>query len=164
MQQKNFAVILLGANIGDKEAMFAIVKKHLIENVGDCIRESAIYSSKPWGFEAQDDFINQLLVVETEFSAVDTLLRCQAIEKKCGRERHEGIGYESRVIDIDLLYFNNDIIDSEQLTIPHPLLHKRRFALEPLCEIIPEYVHPILLKTNRQLLDECEDKGEVVRK
>jgi 2-amino-4-hydroxy-6-hydroxymethyldihydropteridine diphosphokinase len=68
------------------------------------------------------------------------------------------------VIDIDLLYFNNDIIDSEQLTIPHPLLHKRRFALEPLCEIIPEYVHPILLKTNRQLLDECEDKGEVVRK
>lgn len=164
MQQKNFAVILLGANIGDKEAMFKLVKKHLTENVGDCIRESAIYSSKPWGFEAQDDFINQLLVVETEFSAVDTLLRCQAIEKKCRRERHEGAGYESRVIDIDLLYFNNDIIDSEQLTIPHPLLHKRRFALEPLCEIIPEYVHPILLKTNRQLLDECEDKGEVVRK
>ena len=164
MQQKNFAVILLGANIGDKEAMFKLVKKHLTENVGDCIRESAIYSSKPWGFEAQDDFINQLLVVETEFSAVDTLLRCQAIEKKCGRKRHEGAGYESRVIDIDLLYFNNDIIDSEQLTIPHPLLHKRRFALEPLCEIIPEYVHPILLKTNRQLLDECEDKGEVVRK
>ena len=161
MAQKNFAVILLGANLGDKKQMFAQVETHITDNIGNCIKKSALYSSKAWGFESNDLFYNQVLIVETEYSAHDTLLRCQAIENKCGRVRHEQAGYESRTIDIDILYFNNDIIETDDLTIPHPLLHKRKFALVPLCEVLPEYIHPILLTSNKNLLANCEDEGLV---
>ena len=161
MAQKNFAVILLGANLGDKKQMFAQVETHITDNIGNCIKKSALYSSKAWGFESDDLFYNQVLIVETEYSAHDTLLRCQAIENKCGRVRHEQAGYESRTIDIDILYFNNDIIETDDLTIPHPLLHKRKFALVPLCEVLPEYIHPILLTSNKNLLANCEDEGLV---
>ena len=161
MSQKNFAVILLGANLGDKKQMFAQVETHITDNIGYCIKKSALYSSKAWGFESDDLFYNQVLIVETEYSAHDTLLRCQAIENKCGRVRHEQAGYESRTIDIDILYFNNDIIETDDLTIPHPLLHKRKFALVPLCEVLPEYIHPILLTSNKNLLANCEDEGLV---
>ncbi len=163
MSQKNFAVILLGANLGDKKQMFAQVETHITDNIGNCIKKSALYSSKAWGFESDDLFYNQVLIVETEYSAHDTLLRCQAIENKCGRVRHEQAGYESRTIDIDILYFNNDIIETDDLTIPHPLLHKRKFALVPLCEVLPEYIHPILLTSNKNLLANCEDEGTVER-
>lgn len=161
MAQTNFAVLLLGANLGDKKKMFANVEKHITDHIGNCIKKSAIYSSKAWGFDSNDEFYNQVLIVETEYSAHDTLLRCQAIENKCGRVRHENAGYESRTIDIDILYFNNDIIDTEDLTIPHPLLHKRRFTLVPLCEVLPEYVHPILLTSNKSLLENCDDDSTV---
>lgn len=161
MSQKNFAVILLGANLGDKKQMFAQVETHITDNIGNCIKKSALYSSKAWGFESDDLFYNQVLIVETEYSAHDTLLRCQAVENKCGRVRHEQAGYESRTIDIDILYFNNDIIETDDLTIPHPLLHKRKFALVPLCEVLPEYIHPILLTSNKNLLANCEDEGLV---
>ena len=161
MAQKNFAVILLGANLGDKKKMFAQVETHITDNIGNCIKKSALYSSKAWGFESDNLFYNQVLIVETEYSAHDTLLRCQAIENKCGRVRHEQAGYESRTIDIDILYFNNDIIETDDLTIPHPLLHKRKFALVPLCEVLPEYIHPILLTSNKTLLANCEDEGSV---
>lgn len=163
MSQKNFAVILLGANLGDKKQMFAQVETHITDNIGNCIKKSALYSSKAWGFESDDLFYNQVLIVETEYSAHDTLLRCQAIENKCGRVRHEQAGYESRTIDIDILYFNNDIIETDDLTIPHPMLHKRKFALVPLCEVLPEYIHPILLTSNKNLLANCEDEGTVER-
>lgn len=159
MSQKNFLVILLGANIGDKKAMFETVEQHLTQHVGECIKKSAIYTSKSWGFESEDEFWNQIMIVKTEYSAYDALLRCQAIENKCGRVRHTGKGYESRTIDIDILYFNSDIIETDDLTIPHPLLHVRRFTLVPLCEVLPDYVHPILMKTNAQLLEECPDTG-----
>ena len=153
---KNSVVILLGANLGDKEAMFAQVEKHIDENIGEITCKSKIYESKPWGFESEHNFINQVLVVDTDFSAHDVLLRCQAIENKCGRVRHENAGYESRTIDIDILYYNNDIVDTEDLVVPHPLLHKRRFTLVPLVEVLPDYVHPIFLKSNAQLLEELK--------
>ena len=161
MSQKNFVVILLGANLGDKRKMFSTVETYIEQHIGNCIKKSALYASKAWGFESDDEFYNQALIVETEFSAHDTLLRCQAIENKCGRVRHEQTGYESRTIDIDLLYYNYDIVDYDDLVIPHPLLHKRRFALVPLCEIIPEYIHPILQKSNNTLLGECTDESIV---
>lgn len=161
MSQKNFVVILLGANLGDKLTTFSNVENHINQNIGDCVQKSSVYRSKAWGFESNDEFYNQVLVVETEFSAHDTLLRCQAIENKCGRVRHENTGYESRTIDIDILYFNNDIVDTDNLVIPHPLMHKRRFTLMPLCEILPNYIHPIFMKSNKTLLEECDDSGLV---
>ncbi len=162
-QTKNEVVILLGANLGDKKAMFSEVKTYIAQHVGDCTKESGIYASTAWGFASDNEFYNQVLVVETEFSAHDVLLRCQAIENKCGRTREKANEYEDRPIDIDLLYFNHDIVDTDDLVIPHPLLQERRFTLEPLCEILPDYVHPIYLKTNAQLLKECTDKGIVTR-
>lgn len=163
MEQKNLVVILLGANLGEKEKMFSQVAEYIQQNVGECVKKSSLYVSKAWGFESSQEFLNQVLMVETEFTAIETLFRCQAIEHKCGRVRHENAGYEDRPIDIDLLYFNNDIVDLENLTIPHPLLHKRRFTLLPLCEILPDYVHPIFMKTNTTLLQECEDTSIVSR-
>lgn len=157
----NFAVILLGANLGDKQAMFAQVEEMLSQHVGSIVQKSSYYQSGAWGFESNDLFLNQIIVVQTEFSAHDTLLRCQAIESKCGRTRSKIAGYESRLIDIDILYFNNDIVESDDLTIPHPLIQQRRFALVPLVEVLPEYIHPILMKSNAQLLAECPDKGFV---
>lgn len=157
----NFAVILLGANLGDKQAMFARVEEMLEQHIGTIVKKSSYYKSPAWGFESNDSFLNQIIVIETEFSAHDTLLRCQAIESKCGRTRSQNNGYESRVIDIDILYFNNDIIDSDDLIIPHPLLQQRRFALMPLVEVLPEYVHPILMKSNLQLLEDCIDNSLV---
>lgn len=162
-QTKNEVVILLGANLGDKKAMFSQVKTYITEHIGDCQKESAIYASKAWGFVSDSEFYNQVIVIETDFSAQDVLLRCQAIEKRCGRIREKDNEYEDRAIDIDLLYFNNDIVDTDNLVIPHPLLQERRFTLEPLCEILPDYVHPIYIKTNAQLLKECVDKGIVTR-
>ncbi|MCQ2608131.1 MAG: 2-amino-4-hydroxy-6-hydroxymethyldihydropteridine diphosphokinase [Bacteroidales bacterium] len=163
MGQKNLVVILLGANLGDKKEMFRIVEDLLEQHVGECVNKSSIYSSQAWGFDSPQEFYNQVLVIETEFPAHETLLRCQAIEKKCGRTRHANAGYEDRVIDIDILYFNNDIIDTDDLVVPHPLLHQRRFTMEPLCEVLPNYVHPILIQTNEQLLRSCIDKNEVHR-
>lgn len=157
----NFAVILLGANLGDKQAMFVQVEEMLSQHIGTIVKKSSYYQSNAWGFESNDKFLNQIIVVETEFSAHDTLLRCQAIETKCGRTRSQKSGYESRVIDIDILYFNNDIVDSDDLIIPHPLLQQRRFALMPLVEVLPEYIHPILMKSNSQLLDDCPDDSFV---
>lgn len=162
-QTKNEVVILLGANLGDKKAMFSQVETYITQHIGDCIKKSAIYASKAWGYQSNNEFYNQVLVVETEYSAHDVLLRCQAIENKCGRVHHEKAEYEDRPIDIDILYYNNDIVDTDDLVIPHPLLQERRFTLEPLCEILPDYVHPIYLKTNAQLLKECTDKGIVTR-
>lgn len=160
MGQKNLVVILLGANLGDKKQTFLTVEELLNQHIGDCVNKSSIYSSQAWGFESPQEFYNQVLVYETEFPAHETLLRCQAIENKCGRVRHENAGYEDRTIDIDILYFNNDIIDSDDLVVPHPLLHKRRFTMEPLCEVLPNYVHPILLQTNEKLLQTCLDPNE----
>lgn len=157
----NFAVILLGANLGDKQSMFVQVAEMLSQHIGTIVKKSSYYQSSAWGFESEDKFLNQVVVVETEFSAHDTLLRCQAIETKCGRTRSLKSGYESRVIDIDILYFNNDIVDSEDLVIPHPLLQQRRFALMPLVEVLPEYIHPILMKPNSQLLYDCPDDSFV---
>ena len=162
-QTKNEVVILLGANLGDRKAMFSQVKTYITEHIGDRLKESAIYASKAWGFASNNEFYNQVIVVETEFSAHDVLLRCQAIENHCGRTREKGNEYEDRTIDIDLLYFNNDIVDTDDLIVPHPFLQERRFTLEPLCEIMPDYVHPIFLKTNAQMLKECRDKGNVTR-
>lgn len=121
---------------------------------GMLVERSSSYVTEPWGFEAEEWFLNALLVVETELEPdvlMDTLL---GIEADLGRVRHpEQPGYQSRTIDLDILYYGDRVVNTEKVTIPHPLLHLRAFALEPLCEVIPDFLHPVFNLSQTQLLE-----------
>lgn len=153
------AALLLGTNLGKREEILETAKKRIETSAGKIIKVSAIYSTAPWGIEDQPDFLNQVLLIETELKPELLLQTLQPIEHEAGRIRKEKWG--PRLLDIDILYFDNEIIDLPHLKIPHPFMAERRFTLVPLAEISPEWIHPVLQKNVMQLLDECPDKGEV---
>ena len=153
--------LLLGANLGDRAATLQRALEAMLVEVGPILRQSSIYETAAWGITDQPSFLNQVLSVLTVLPPDEILVRINAIEQRLGRVRHEKWG--SRVIDIDILYVDNQIIQTESLTVPHLFLHERRFTLVPLVEIAPDYVHPLLQKTNQELLDLCPDVSEVKR-
>lgn len=155
--------ILLGSNLGNRQLLVNQACKMIEERCGKIVARSRLYESEPWGFKSEHWFLNQVVEINTSLTPdelMDTLL---AIEKELGRDRstpHEG--YVSRPMDLDILYWNDGLIaDNQHVIVPHPRLHLRRFTLLPLCDVAPDYVHPILKKTNRQLLDECDDCGKI---
>lgn len=154
--------LLLGADIGDKRATFAKAKQLIGERLGGIVRESSLYESEAWGFESSTTFLNQVVEVETDLPPLELLGGIQKIEAELGRTR-SGNGYESRFIDIDILFYDSLILDTPSLTIPHPHLHKRMFTLEPLNELMPDFFHPTLHKTIADLKTECTDMGVVKR-
>ena len=150
------AVLLLGCNIGDRIDYLNKAVIELKNEVGAITKMSSVYESEPWGFECEISFLNQVVIVETQ-SLPETLLKqTQNIETKLGRRRSKK-GYEARTMDIDILFYEDMILDTNSLRIPHPEIHNRRFTLLPLCEILPLKEHPILKKTLKMLLMECED-------
>jgi len=154
--------VLLGSNLGDRELLVNQASKMIGERCGKIVAKSRLYESEPWGFKSEHWFLNQVVKVETAFSPDALMEVLLEIEKELGRDRsvpHEG--YVSRPMDLDILYFGNEIIDTQMVKAPHPHLHERRFTLLPLCDIAPDYVHPVMKKTNLQLLDECQDAGKV---
>jgi len=154
--------VLLGSNLGDRELLVNQASKMIGERCGKIVAKSRLYESEPWGFKSEHWFLNQVVKVETAFSPDALMEVLLEIEKELGRDRsvpHEG--YVSRPMDLDILYFGNEIIDTQMVNAPHPHLHERRFTLLPLCDIAPDYVHPVMKKTNLQLLDECQDAGKV---
>ena len=154
--------VLLGSNLGDRELLVNQASKMIGERCGKIVAKSRLYESEPWGFKSEHWFLNQVVKVETALSPDDLMKELLEIEKELGRDRsvpHEG--YVSRPMDLDILYFGNEIIDTQMVKAPHPRLHERRFTLLPLCDIAPDYVHPAMKKTNLQLLDECQDAGKV---
>ncbi len=151
-----------GGNIGNKHDNFDKVYTFIKNELGTIVKSSAVYETPPWGFEAMEKFWNTVLIIETELSATELLSKINNIENRFGRTR-DGVNYKSREMDIDILYFNDEIINTENLTIPHPLLHKRLFVLVPLAEIAPKFVHPVLKLTSFEMLNNCEDKS-VIRK
>jgi len=124
--------------------------------VGALVKKSSVYESKPWGFRAESAFLNQVIVVNSNKSPDEVLDELLSIERKMGRTR-VGKGYSSRIIDIDILYYNDELINQENLVIPHPRMHIRRFTLLPLVELAPGFIHPLLNKTNKELLNDCDD-------
>lgn len=155
--------VLLGSNLGDRELLVNQACKMMGERCGEIVAKSRLYESEPWGFKSEHWFLNQVVELVTSMSPDALMDALLAIEKELGRDRitpHEG--YVSRPIDLDILYWGDGlIVDNQHVIVPHPRLHQRRFTLLPLCDIVPDYVHPIMKKTNRQLLDECHDSGIV---
>ncbi len=151
----NEAYLLTGGNMGDRTAYLQQAAKLMEENCGEITRHSSIYKTAAWGFTAQADFYNQVLLLRTELSAEDLMQTVLRIEEEMGRKRLTKMG--PRIIDIDILFFNDEVVRVPFLTIPHPHLHERRFTLIPLAEIAPHKVHPVLHQTIEQLLDKCAD-------
>lgn len=143
----------LGTNLGDKEQNLRLAAQNIEERIGKVISLSAFYATAPWGFISQNTFLNAALCAETTLAPMEILRITQEIERRMGRARKSTDGvYSDRLIDIDLLLcFAADgtpiLLDTPELTLPHPLMHERRFVLEPLAEIAPEVVHPLLGKT-----------------
>jgi 2-amino-4-hydroxy-6-hydroxymethyldihydropteridine diphosphokinase len=159
-KRMNTIFLLLGSNLLDRLLMLNRAQEQIQNLVGKIKAKSKIYESVPWGFEAQTSFLNQILVIETEFNPMEILEQIKFVERDLGRVRTSE-NYESRTIDIDILFYNDEIIALPELIIPHPQLHKRRFTLVPLAEIAPEFIHPVIKKTIQDLLKDCEDMSAV---
>jgi len=159
----NHVWLLLGANLGNELQLFSQAIAAIESQIGVCVAQSYVYTSPPWGFSHANKFYNQALEVKTELSAESVLQACLLIEQDLGRTRKFNSGYQARIIDIDIVYYNSSIVDLEYLHIPHSLMHTRKFTLVPLSDIAPEYMHPILHKTTLQLLAECVDDATVTR-
>lgn len=155
------AYLLLGSNEGNREKWLRDAIIRIATSCGTIVRMSSIYSTAAWGLEDQPDFLNMALAIDTGLSPTDLLTAIQQIEKDLGRQRD--VKWGQRTLDIDILFYDNKVVDLPNLKIPHPELVNRRFALEPLCEIAPTYVHPAVNKTVGLLLDECSDKLEVTK-
>lgn len=148
--------LLLGGNLGDKRKVFSDARGLLSQRLGLITSQSAIYETEPWGFESTDLFWNQVLEIDTALSPEEILRLTQQTELDLGRVRKEN-QYDSRILDIDILFYGDQRIETENLVIPHPRLQERKFALMPLCEIAPDLMHPLFLKSIRQLLEQCTD-------
>ena len=154
--------ILFGSNQGDKERLLEKACQLLQERCGLLVERSSTYLSEPWGFETDAWFLNALLVVETELEPDALMDALMDIETLLGRKRKAATkGYADRPIDLDILYYGDQVIQTTKVTAPHPRLHLRRFALIPLCEIIPDFLHPVFNQSQQQLLDRCTDASIV---
>ena len=158
----NKTYLLLGSNMGNSRQQLGNAHKHIEKNIGTITRSSSLYKTAAWGKTDQPDFWNQVVIVETVLAARETMKAILDIEKKMGRLRTEKNA--PRNIDIDILLFNKDIIESSSLSVPHPQLQNRRFALVPLNELSPNLLHPVSLKTIHQLLRVCPDNLAVKKK
>jgi len=147
--------LLLGSNLGNRRKYIASAISEIESKLGSITKSSSLYQTASWGKHDQPDFLNQVIELKTHQKPQDLLSGILSIEADLGRKRIEKWG--SRVIDIDILLFEDKIINEPELIIPHPYLAFRRFCLMPLCEIVPEFIHPVLKKTIQELLLELSD-------
>jgi len=162
-KRNNKVVMSLGGNLGSVKQTFNNSIIALKERLGELVACSSIYQTKAWGVENQSDFLNQVIVLKTELSPSKVLQLCLAIEKEQGRDRYGKKKWHERVIDIDVIFYEDNVIDTTDLKIPHPYLQDRNFVLFPLAEIIPHFKHPILGKTMLELKKCCKDKLQVTK-
>ena len=141
--------------MGQRDEQLAYAARLIEERCGNIIDRSSLYETAAWGKTDQASFLNQALVLETTLNARDLLNEILYIENLMGRDRIEKYG--PRIIDIDIIFFNHEVIRENGLSIPHPEMSKRRFVLEPLNEVIPAYIHPVYYKTVTELLSQCDD-------
>ena len=146
----------IGSNKGNRSVLINKAIDEIEKKVGIIISRSSIYQSRSWGFDS-NDFYNLCLLIDTDITPKSLLINLKKIEKSMGREDIDG-SYSDRFIDIDILFYDNIITDSEDLKIPHPKIEIRKFVLVPMLEIADNYVHPILNKTIKELDNDCSDQ------
>lgn len=151
--------LLTGSNIGDSIKNLFKARFSIVDHIGEVETASSMYRTEPWGNKDQQDFLNQILLIDTELYPFEVMNEILKIEKEMGRNRQQK--WEPRIIDIDILFYDDIAFEKDNLTIPHPLLQDRRFTLVPLNEIAPQFMHPKLNKTISELLEECNDMSIV---
>lgn len=137
----------LGTNIGNKRKNMVTAAALLAERAGDVLSLSSFYETEPWGFASENTFLNAALELETACSPMELLHLTQQIEREMGRTQKSDGSYHDRIIDIDILLYGNEVVHHEDLVVPHPLMQQRLFVMQPLAEIAPSLVHPILQKS-----------------
>lgn len=157
----NIVYLLLGVNLGERHEQLRKAIAEIEEHIGVITGRSSVYETAAWGMEDEPLYLNQVLLVETRLEPQVLLATIHEIESRLGRTRLKR--WESRLIDIDILFYNDLVIEGEYLTIPHPLLHRRKFTLLPLSELTTGLMHPLLRKTVKELLDELNDPLDVRR-
>lgn len=158
----NHIYLLIGGNIGDRLANLENARKSIEEQCGPIQKASSIYETEAWGLKDQPAFYNQALCIDTELSPEELLETLLRIEVSMGRKRMVPLG--PRNIDLDIIYYNEAVIQQTGLIIPHPRMTERNFVLAPLVEIAAEFMHPILQKTTTQLFQSCKDLSVVYKK
>jgi 2-amino-4-hydroxy-6-hydroxymethyldihydropteridine diphosphokinase len=156
MQYMNKVFLLIGGNMGDRLQNLHQAIALISAACGPVIQQSAVYETAAWGKTDQAAFLNQALLLATSLTPQELITTLLSVEEKMGRRRMEKNG--PRVIDIDIIFYNDLVMHEPNLTIPHPQLQNRRFVLVPLAEIAPTFIHPVLHKTIEELLAECEDR------
>ena len=141
--------------MGSSTQQLLIAQKNITQLIGKTIRQSNLYATAAWGNTHQPNFLNQIIIVDTKLTAIQTMQTILAIEKNMGRIRSKKNA--PRIIDIDILFFNKEIISTKKLIVPHPQLQNRNFVLVPLNQLSPNLKHPVLNKTIHQLLRICPD-------
>ena len=156
--QNNTVYIELGGNEGNRLQLISDARQFIKDEGCKILEQSSVFETPPWGFSSNLNFYNQIIKIETKLSAVELIAILQLIETKLGRVRTDE-QYSSRTMDIDILFFNDEIINEKGLTVPHPRLHLRKFVLEPMNEIASNFVHPVFKTTINQILQNCKDNS-----
>lgn len=153
------AYLLTGSNMGNRHGYLQFAVQQIIKKAGKLLQCSSIYQTAAWGNTQQDAFLNQVLAINTSLTASELLLVLQDIENETGRERLAP--WSPRTLDIDILFYDNEIIDLPNLKVPHPFIAERKFTLVPLHEIAANFMHPVLNKSIKNLLALCTDNSDV---
>ncbi len=154
--------IQLGSNLGNRQNVIYLSYQFVLQHIGCIVNESAIYETEPWMMNSDEWFLNQVIEVETDIEPYSLLLQLKDFEQTHGRIIDSyTINYKPRVIDLDILFYGNRIINFSDLVVPHPFLHKRKFVLIPMNEINPDFIHPVFNKSINELLTECNDFYQV---
>ena len=163
MKEKKQVVLSLGSNIENRQKYLEDAIQE-IEKAFDCeVKKSRFYETAPWGFESEVPFLNCCVCFYSSCNPIEVLIVTKKIENKLGRVKKSQINnYESRVIDVDILYVGDEVVKTPELTIPHPLLYARSFVLTPLVEILPGLIDPVKKQTILQLFEQCNDDNRVI--